>query len=74
MIGFLPHKFFIFRMLRNNADVCQCLYFELGLPVVFHNPFLIVNIYFCDSFKTENGHQSINLTDDVCTPSKPVKT
>ena len=22
-------------MLRNNTDVCRCLYFELGLPVVY---------------------------------------
>ena len=24
----------IFRMLRNNADVCRCSYFEIALPVV----------------------------------------
>ena len=27
-----------------------------------------------DAFKTENSHHVINLTDDVCSPSKPVKT
>ena len=27
-----------------------------------------------DPFKTENGHHSIYLPDDVCSPSKPVKT
>ena len=41
---------------------------------------LYIFIYFSirsDPFKTEkakNGHHSINLTDDVCSPSKPVKT
>ena len=34
MIGFFPIQILIFRMLRNNADVCRCSYFELGLPVV----------------------------------------
>ena len=44
---------------------------------VFHNWFLIIIYIFDDSsdpFKTENGHHSINLTDDVCSPSKPVIT
>ena len=44
---------------------------------MFHNRFLIIIYIFDDSsdpFKTENGHHSINLTDDVCSPSKPVKT
>ena len=27
-------QIFIFRMLRNNTDACQCSYFELGRPVV----------------------------------------
>ena len=43
---------------------------------VFHNRFLIAIYIFDDSsdpFKTENGHHSINLTDDVCSPSKPDK-
>ena len=26
-----------------------------------------------NAFKTENGHHSINLTDDDCSPSNPVK-
>ena len=34
MIGFFSIQILIFRMLRNNADVCRCSYFELGLPVV----------------------------------------
>ena len=33
MIGFFPIQILIFRMLRNNADVRRCSYFELGLPV-----------------------------------------
>ena len=44
---------------------------------MFHNRFLIIIYIFDDSsdpLKTENGHHSINLTDDVCSPSKPVKT
>ena len=36
---------------------------------VFHNRFLVINLHLmtCSSnpFKTENGHHSINLTDDV---------
>ena len=31
---FFPIQILIFRMLRNNADVRRCSYFELGLPVV----------------------------------------
>ena len=30
---FFPIQILLFRMLRNNADVCRCSYFELGLPV-----------------------------------------
>ena len=33
-MGFLPIQILIFRMLRNNADVRRCSYFELGVPVV----------------------------------------
>ena len=32
---FFPIQILIFRMLRNNADVRRCSYFELGLPVIF---------------------------------------
>ena len=31
---FFPIRILIFRILRNNADVRQCFYFELGLPVL----------------------------------------
>ena len=47
----------------------------LTAPVI-HNRFLIAIYIFDDSsdpFKTENGHHSINLTDDGCSPSKPDK-
>ena len=33
-IVFFPVQIFVFRMLRNNADVRRCSYFEIGLPVV----------------------------------------
>ena len=38
-MGFFSHtnprevQILIFRMLRNNADVRRCVYFELGLPL-----------------------------------------
>ena len=45
---------------------------------VFHNRFLIFNLYLMivviHSEHWENAHHSINLTDDVCSPSKPVIT
>ena len=31
---FFPIQILLFRMFRNNADVRQCSYFELGLPVL----------------------------------------
>ena len=34
MIRFFLIQILIFGMLRNNADVGRCSYFELGLPVV----------------------------------------
>ena len=33
-VNLFPMQIFIFRMLRNNTDACQCSYFELGGPVV----------------------------------------
>ena len=33
-MGFFPIQILIFGMLRNNADVRRCSYFELGLPVL----------------------------------------
>ena len=33
-IVFFSVQIFVFRMLRNNADVRRCSYFEIGLPVV----------------------------------------
>ena len=33
-VNLFPMQIFIFRMLRNNTDACQCSYFELGRPVV----------------------------------------
>ena len=32
-IGFFPIQILVFRMLRNNADVRRCSYFESGLSV-----------------------------------------
>ena len=31
---FFPIQILLFRMFRNNADIRQCSYFELGLPVL----------------------------------------
>ena len=40
----------IFPMLRNNADVCWCSYFELGLPVVTAHQSVAQNV--CDMWRS----------------------
>ena len=45
LIGFFPIQILIFRMLRNNADVRLCSYFEPGLPVVTGHQSVAQNLY-----------------------------
>ena len=52
-------------MLRNNADVRRCLYFELGLPVILRGRFdwAYVHYFFLlfHTFVSENTHSQFRI-------------
>ena len=52
----------IFRMLRNNADVRRCSYFELGLPVALLICLIIMRVFPLYSLK--RGYK-VKLTSTV---------
>ena len=50
-------------MLRNNADVRRCLYFELGLPVVIRDSFGQNGLELV--FLKQLKHKANKATDEV---------